>query len=60
MMMTLMIIRCVSFPPAGWTTTLCASPVASQGGGVVILRFWTYSGFENWSSQWLSRENLDF
>jgi len=43
------------------------SPVASLlitggggGGGVIFLRFWTFSGFKNWSSQWLSRGNLDF
>jgi len=38
-------------------------PLASlliTGGGVVFLRFWTFSGFENWSFQWLSRRNLDF
>ena len=28
-------------------------------GGVVLFRFWTFSGFENWSSQWLSGGNLD-
>jgi len=37
-------------------------PVASlliTGGGVFV-RFWTFLGFENWSSQCMSRGNLHF
>ena len=37
------------------------SPVASLlVTGVVFLIFCTFSGFEYWNSQWLSRGNLDF
>jgi len=34
-----------------------ASPLITR---VIFLRFWTFSRFGNWSSQWLSRGNLDF
>jgi len=27
---------------------------------IVSVRFWTFSEFENWSSQWLFRGHLDF
>ena len=50
------------FPPV-CLSHYCNShtPVASLLiTGVVFLRFWVFSGFENWSSQWLSRGNLDF
>jgi len=32
----------------------------SDDGGSFSLDFGPFSGFENWSSQWLSRGNLDF
>jgi len=35
------------------------SQTSDNGGWVGFLRFWTFSGFENWSSQCLSRGNLD-
>ena len=36
------------------------SQTSDNGGWVGFLRFWTFSGFENWSSQWLSGGNLEF
>ena len=36
------------------------SQPSDNAEGVVFLRFWTFLEFENWSSQWLSRRNLDF
>ena len=32
----------------------------SDNGGSFSSDFWPFSGFENWSSQWLCRENTDF
>jgi len=46
---------------AQWTSHFM--PVASlmiTVGGVVFIKFWTFLGFENWSSQWLYRGNLSF
>ena len=44
-------------------TTLGYKPVAMQpsdSGGSFSLDFGPFSGSENWSFQWLSRENLEF
>jgi len=40
--------------------TVQARSQPSNKRGVVFLRFRTFLGFEHWSSQWLSRGNLDF
>jgi len=43
------------------TLYIIRRPVYSQPiMGIVYLRFWTFSGFKNWSFQWLPRGNLDF
>ena len=57
-------LRCLAMRSCRWKPwrkyTQARSQPSGNGGGSFSSDIEPFSGFENWSSQWLSRGNLDF